>query len=98
MTRSSSACRLSAIAMANNLGIGIAEIWPRLERGDTSRFVRRRGLAPDREILVGMIDAELPALAPDMAEYDCRNNRLVARVLGQIRPQIENAIATFGRA
>ncbi len=97
MTDRPRACRLSAIAMANNLGTGIAEIWPRLASGDTSRFVRRRGLAPDREILVGMIDADFPVLDPSMAEYDCRNNRLVAAVLSQIRAPIDDAIRTFGR-
>lgn len=97
MTKRSSACRLAALGMANALGNSPGEIWPRLVAGDTSRFVRRSGLAPEREILVGMVDAPLPVLGPEMAEYDCRNNRLVAYVLDQIAAPIADAIARFGR-
>ena len=83
--------------MANALGNTPDEIWTRLVAGDTSRFVRRGGLAPEREILVGMVDAELPVLGPEMVEYDCRNNRLAALVLDQIAGPIRDAIARFGR-
>ena len=95
--RSSARCRLAATAMANALGGSSGEVWPRLVGGDASRFVRRRGLAPEREILVGLVDAELPVLAPGLAEYDCRNNRLAAFVLDQIAAQIAAAISRFGR-
>src|SRR5690242_12599723 len=91
-------CRLSAVAMVNNLGTGPAEIRPRLASGDTSRFKRRRGLAPEREILVGTIEEEFPELGDEMAEYDCRNNRLVAFALAQIRGGIDDAIRRHGRA
>ncbi len=97
MTRRPTACRVAALGVANNLGNNSAEVWDRLVAGDTSRFVRRKGLAPEREILVGMVDAELPMLGPEMAEYDCRNNRLVALVLDQIAEPIRDAIARFGR-
>lgn len=83
--------------MANALGNTPDEIWPRLVAGDTSRFVRRAGLAPEREILVGMVEAELPVLAPELAEYDCRNNRLAAFVLDQIAEPVREAVARFGR-
>ena len=89
-------CRLAALGMANVLGSGTREIWTRLVAGDTSRFTRRSGLAPGREILLGMVDAELPVLGPEMAEHDCRNNRLAALVLGQIAAPVRDAIERFG--
>lgn len=97
MSRRPTHCRLAALGMANALGNSPAEIWPRLLAGDTGRFVRRAGLAPEREILVGMVDAELPVLGPEMFEYDCRNNRLAAFVLDQIAGPVRDAIARFGR-
>ncbi|MFN2377419.1 MAG: beta-ketoacyl synthase N-terminal-like domain-containing protein, partial [Candidatus Binatia bacterium] len=97
MTRKPTECRLAALGMANVLGNNTDEIWKRLVAGDTSRFVRRTGLAPEREILVGMVDAELPSLGPAMAEYDCRNNRVAALVLEQIAAPVRDAIARFGR-
>lgn len=89
-------CRLAALGMANALGNDVEEVWPRLVAGDADRFVRRGGLAPGREILVGLVDAELPLLDPALAEYDCRNNRLVAHVLDQIAGPIREAVARFG--
>lgn len=97
MNRAASPCRLAALGMANALGNSPAEIWPRLMAGDTARFVRRAGLAPEREILVGMVDAELPVLGASMFEYDCRNNRLAALVLEQIAAPVREAVARFGR-
>jgi len=82
--------------MVNVLGNDPQQIWQRLLAGDHSRFTRRGGLAPEREILVGAIDAELPLLGPQMAEYDCRNNRVAALVLEQIAAPIREAIARFG--
>jgi 3-oxoacyl-[acyl-carrier-protein] synthase-1 len=83
--------------MANALGNDPDQCWQRLVCGDTSRFVRRAGLAPEREILVAMVDAGLPQLGEEFAEYDCRNNRLAAYVLGQIEAPIRSAIDRFGR-
>lgn len=97
MTATPTPCRLSALGMANNLGSTSESIWRKLEAGDASGFVRRTGLAPDRESRVGMVDGELPLLGPHLAEYDCRNNRLAAAVLGQIAAPISDAIARFGR-
>ncbi|MFN2425180.1 MAG: beta-ketoacyl-ACP synthase [Candidatus Binatia bacterium] len=96
MKPSPAPCRLAALGMANVLGNSAPEVWTRLLAGDTSRFTRRRGLAPEREILVGMVDAELPLLGPEMAEHDCRNNRLAALVLAQIDGPVRDAIARFG--
>jgi 3-oxoacyl-[acyl-carrier-protein] synthase-1 len=97
MSAKPSACRLAALGIANALGASAPEVWSRLVAGDTTRFVRRAGLAPEREILVGLVDAELAALDPSLAEYDCRNNRLAAYVLDQIAEPIDEAIARFGR-
>jgi 3-oxoacyl-[acyl-carrier-protein] synthase I len=97
MSAKPSACRLAALGIANALGNDADEVWSRLVAGDCDRFVRRAGLAPEREILVGLVDAELAPLGPSLAEYDCRNNRLAASVLDQIAEPIRDAIARFGR-
>lgn len=98
MKRQPTECRLAALGIANALGNSDEEVFRGLIAGDTSRFVRSSGLAPGREILVGMVDAELPVLGEDFAEYDCRNNRLAAYVLAQIDGPIREAIERFGRA
>jgi 3-oxoacyl-[acyl-carrier-protein] synthase-1 len=45
---------------------------------------------------LGRVQAELPALPAAHAHLDCRNNRLVMAALGQIRAEVEAAVARAG--
>ncbi|NQD35542.1 beta-ketoacyl-ACP synthase [Permianibacter sp. IMCC34836] len=46
------------------------------------------GWLPDRAVWLGQVDAELPAIAPALAAFDCRNNRLLLAALQQLQPTL----------
>jgi len=87
----------SAVGMVNALGNSLDEIAANLQAGVAP------GMGPDTdgwrqqgECWVGRVTGELPEIAPDMAQYNSRNNRLLLAALAQIRPQVNQAIATYG--
>lgn len=51
---------------------------------------------PHGERLVGLITETLPELPGALAKFDCRNNRLAAAALEQIRPSLDTALACYG--
>jgi 3-oxoacyl-[acyl-carrier-protein] synthase-1 len=89
-------CRLAALGMHHALGRNLAEIAPRLEEGDRSGIVSRDDLVAEASGLYGVAPGELPALPRELAEYECRNNRLALSALAQIRPALDAAILAFG--
>lgn len=89
-------CALTAMGLVNCLGVGQAQIWPRLLAGDQSGFVRRGDFIPGMELLVGAVSAELLSIPDSLSRYDCRNNALSLRALQQIEPAVRAAIAKFG--
>lgn len=46
--------------------------------------------------VVGRVDVELPELPAALTAFNCRNNRLAAAALEQIRPNIESAVHAHG--
>ncbi|WP_221047218.1 beta-ketoacyl-ACP synthase [Methylogaea oryzae] len=42
------------------------------------------------------VPGELPPLPPGLADYDCRNNRLLLAALGQIEPAVRRALEQYG--
>lgn len=88
---------LSAAGMVNALGNNLDEIAANLQANTAP------GMGPDTdgwlqqgECWVGRIIDELPEIAPEMARYNSRNNRLLLAALAQIRPQVDDAIARYG--
>lgn len=88
---------LSAAGMVNALGNNLDEIAANLQANTAP------GMGPDTdgwlqqgECWVGRINGELPEIAPEMARYNSRNNRLLLAALAQIRPQVDDAIARYG--
>ncbi|MEO0036512.1 MAG: hypothetical protein RLZZ501_2535 [Pseudomonadota bacterium] len=51
---------------------------------------------PGGRTLVGALPAPLPPLPAALAGFDCRNNRLLWQLAGQIRPAVTAAAARFG--
>lgn len=88
---------LSAAGMVNALGNNLDEIAANLQANTAP------GMGPDTdgwlqqgECWVGRVCGELPEIAPEMAQYNSRNNRLLLAALAQIRPQVDDAIARYG--
>lgn len=88
---------LSAAGMVNALGNNLDEIAANLQANTAP------GMGPDTdgwlqqgECWVGRVGGELPEIAPEMAQYNSRNNRLLLAALAQIRPQVDDAIARYG--
>lgn len=88
---------LSAAGMVNALGNNLDEIAANLQANTAP------GMGPDTdgwlqqgECWVGRINGDLPEIAPEMARYNSRNNRLLLAALAQIRPQVDDAIARYG--
>lgn len=48
--------------------------------------------------LSGVVDRELPPLPLALAAYECRNNRLAAAALEQMRPALDAAIARYSNS
>lgn len=75
---------LNDIGVLCPLGAGRDEVLARLLAADDSGMTPYEGLSTGRETLVGRVRAELPPPPPELAELDCRNNRLLAQALDQI--------------
>jgi len=90
-------CSLVALGQVNALGKSNAEVAKGLFAGDTSGLVPR-DLVPERSHLFGAVRDPLPEIPARLARFDCRNNRLALAALEQIRPELEGALARFGRA
>lgn len=54
-------------------------------------------LLQDKPCCTGRVTAVLPAIAEAFAVHSCRNNQLLIAALAQIRPQVDQAVARFGR-
>ncbi len=78
------------------LGNNRAEVADSLA-GGRAMFVKRSDLIHGRTLLVGAVEADLPAPPPEAAGLDCRNNRLMLAALRQIAPAIAAAADHYGR-
>lgn len=79
---------LSELGIVNALGTSKAEVLRRLLEADASGMVSYGDLLTRRTTFVGRVRHALPPLRADLAEFDCRNNRLLAAALDQIAPAV----------
>ncbi len=89
-------CALPAMGIVNCLGVGQAQIWPRLLAGDASGLVHRLDFIPGVDLIVGAVSAALPEIPKSLHRYACRNNALSLLALQQIEPEVREAIERFG--
>ena len=75
---------LSDLGFVGALGATKADVLRGLLDGDRSGMVPYGPLLTGRHTVVGRVVQTLEPLAPELAELDCRNNRLLARALDQI--------------
>jgi 3-oxoacyl-[acyl-carrier-protein] synthase-1 len=96
MTRRRAPCALADVGVLCALGDSLDAVWPRLVAGDQSCFTTRHDLIPGDARPFGDVREELPGIPPELAPYDCRNNRLALAALEAIRPGVASALARFG--
>jgi len=87
---------LSDVAIINALGSGSEAVLENLLRGEQSGMHACGPLLTGRSGVVGRVAGELAALPPELAEYDCRNNRLLAATATQLESAIEALKSRFG--
>jgi 3-oxoacyl-[acyl-carrier-protein] synthase-1 len=87
---------IQALGIISPLGEGLEATRRALFNGDTSGMKVEAGWLPNGPACVGKVGAELAPLPAPLAEWDCRNNRLLAAAAAQFRPAIDAAIARHG--
>jgi 3-oxoacyl-[acyl-carrier-protein] synthase I len=87
---------LNDMGVVGPLGAGKGEVLANLLAGDGSGMAPFDGLLSGRKTVVGRARAELGDVPPQLAELDCRNNRLLARALDQIREPVAALRDAFG--
>ncbi|MFU0445951.1 beta-ketoacyl-[acyl-carrier-protein] synthase family protein [Pseudocitrobacter faecalis] len=89
---------ISAVGMINALGNNVPEVAANLTRGIAPGMRARAGwLQGKPDAVFGSVEAELPVIPDTFAEHRSRNNQLLLAALAQIQPQVDDAIARYGR-
>ncbi|WP_312626931.1 beta-ketoacyl-[acyl-carrier-protein] synthase family protein [Scandinavium sp.] len=89
---------IAAAGMINALGNTPDEIVANLSTGIAPGMRPREGwLQGDITAVLGGVDGALPAIPDEFAAHRSRNNQLLLAALAQIQPQVDDAIARFGR-
>lgn len=88
---------LAALGLVNALGNDRGQVLANLLAGTAPGLRPQAGWLPTGEVVVGAVEAELPAWPAELADWASRNNRLLLATLGQIEAEVESAIASFGR-
>src|SRR5262249_53020538 len=88
---------LPYLGIAAPVGIGKAAVASARFAGSREGIVLRDDLVPNRRLHVGAVAAELPAVAPHLARFDSRNNRLILAALEEIAEPIQAMIRRQGR-
>lgn len=88
---------ISAVGMINALGNDTREIAANLSRGVAPGMRSRDGWLQGQAVMLGGVDGELPAIPDTFSAHRSRNNQLLLAALAQIQPEVDRAIATFGR-
>ncbi|MRS16369.1 beta-ketoacyl-ACP synthase [Enterobacteriaceae bacterium RIT691] len=89
---------IAAAGMINALGRTPDEIAANLTAGIAPGMRPRAGwMQGDVSAVLGGVDGELPAIPDTFAAHRSRNNQLLLAALAQIQPQVDDAIARFGR-
>src|SRR5690606_34525278 len=87
---------LNALGVLCALGRGKAEVAARLLSGDASGMQPYPQPVAGRQLPVGAVPGELPALPFQDLYYQTRNNQLLLAAAQEIEPQIRAAIARYG--
>jgi 3-oxoacyl-[acyl-carrier-protein] synthase-1 len=86
----------SDLGIVNALGTGKTDVLRGLMAGDRSGMVAYSGLVTGRSTVVGRVRQPLRPLPPQLARFDCRNNRLLATALDEIAPSVAHLASSVG--
>lgn len=87
---------LEACGLATPIGCGKAAVAKALFAGHPTGLTTTRRLISGREVPVGAVLDELPALPASLHAHESRNNRLMLRALSEIEPEVRRAVAAYG--
>ena len=89
---------ISAVGAINALGRDNDEIAANLARGASPGMRARAGWLQGRpDAVLAGVDGPLPTIPDAFRDHRSRNNQLLLAALAQIQPQVDEAIARFGR-
>ncbi|MNZ62883.1 3-oxoacyl-[acyl-carrier-protein] synthase 2 [compost metagenome] len=95
-------CFITAYGLISALGEGVDASAEALlawqAKGSTPLTRHNQALLDGRQTPVGRVEGELPVIPAALAPYASRNNQLLLAALAQIRPALDEALATFGPA
>jgi 3-oxoacyl-[acyl-carrier-protein] synthase-1 len=87
---------LNDIGVIGPLGAGKRDVLENLLAGNGAGMEPYEGLLTGRTTIVGRVRGELPPAPAELAELDCRNNRLLAHALDEVRPAVAGLRAELG--
>ena len=87
---------LNDIGVIGPLGAGKRDVLENLLAGNGAGMEPYEGLLTGRTTMVGRVRGELPPAPAELAELDCRNNRLLGQALDEVRPAVARLRAELG--
>ncbi len=87
----------NALGLINALGDNLDSIAKQLAFNQSGLVEDDSWLINQQKTFLGKIKADLPIIPEQYPQHNSRNNRLLLAALEQIRPQVDNCIATFGK-
>lgn len=88
---------LPALGLVSAFGADPARTLRQVLEGATAQMTPVTDLLSGRSTLAGRVMTTLPCVREDLAEFDCRNNRLALAALAQIEGAVQVAAETLGR-
>lgn len=89
---------ISAVGTLNALGNNNDDVAANLARGAAPGMRPRAGwLSGHPDAVLAGVDGELPPIPDAFSAHRSRNNQLLLAALAQIQPQVDDAIARYGR-
>ncbi len=78
------------------LGNDKESVARQLFMGESHGMTLEKGWIPDKAVYVGKADYSLPDVPENLKQYDCRNNRLLMKVVTEIRSSLDSFINKWG--
>lgn len=88
---------LSALGLVNALGNNKSEVLGNFLAGISPGMQQDNDWIAERNLWVGKVTGTLPCVPEHLSMFDCRNNQLLLAALSQIKQEIDDAVAAFGR-
>lgn len=87
---------LNNIGIINALGCGKSEVYAHLTELNSPGMSQIKSPVYQRDFFAGTVLDELPVICDNLAQFNCRNNRLILAALEQVKPDVDLAKANYG--